>query len=93
MEQLQGIGGGRSLGFGPNKIRSLPDAVARAISLHFGFTSKNNHDQVALPAQDLNTQQVEVEAKVGDICPSCGAPAMVFEEGCAKCHACGHSEC
>jgi len=29
----------------------------------------------------------------GDICPSCGASALVFEEGCSKCHACGHSEC
>jgi len=31
--------------------------------------------------------------KSGDICPSCGSGALVFEEGCSKCHACGHSEC
>ena len=30
--QLSGIGGGRSLGFGPNRIRSLPDGVARALA-------------------------------------------------------------
>lgn len=36
-DQLQGIGGGRSVGFGPNRVRSLPDAVAKAIALHFGF--------------------------------------------------------
>lgn len=93
MEQLQGIGGGRSVGFGPNKIRSLPDAVARAISLHFDFSTKQNSDIVAPPAQMPTIAQADVEMKVGDICPSCGAPAMVFEEGCAKCHACGHSEC
>ena len=29
----------------------------------------------------------------GDICPSCGSSALVYEEGCSKCHACGHSEC
>ena len=29
----------------------------------------------------------------GDICPSCGASALVYEEGCSKCYACGHSEC
>jgi len=30
--QLSGIGGGRSLGFGPNRVRSLPDGVARTIA-------------------------------------------------------------
>lgn len=81
MEQLKGIGGGRSVGFGPNKVRSLPDAIAKAIGLHFGFNLHPNGD-----IQVVNTS-------TGDICPSCGAPAMVYEEGCSKCHACGHSEC
>ena len=29
--QLAGIGGGRSLGFGPNRVRSLPDGVAQVL--------------------------------------------------------------
>jgi ribonucleoside-diphosphate reductase alpha chain len=29
----------------------------------------------------------------GDICPDCGHAALVHEEGCLKCHACGYSEC
>jgi len=29
--QLTGIGGGRSLGFGPNRVRSLPDGVAHVL--------------------------------------------------------------
>ncbi len=37
VEQLKGISGGRSVGFGPNKIRSLPEAVGRAIEMHFGL--------------------------------------------------------
>lgn len=28
-----------------------------------------------------------------DICPSCGANTLVYEEGCSKCYSCGHSEC
>lgn len=36
-KQLSGIGGRRSVGFGPSRIRSLPDAVAFALSIHFGF--------------------------------------------------------
>ncbi|MBN1169371.1 vitamin B12-dependent ribonucleotide reductase [Candidatus Woesebacteria bacterium] len=35
--QLAGIGGRRSVGFGPNKILSLPDAVALSLATHFGF--------------------------------------------------------
>jgi ribonucleoside-diphosphate reductase alpha chain len=90
MEQLKGIGGSRSVGFGPNKIRSLPDAVAKALSLHFGFGNNGNHE--ISPQVEVGIKDLEMKT-VGDICPSCGSPAMVYEEGCAKCHACGHSEC
>lgn len=89
VDQLKGIGGGRSVGFGPNKVRSLPDAVAKAISMHFGFNNTNHDESVS----QVETAIVEDTKVVGDICPSCGSPAMVYEEGCGKCHACGHSEC
>jgi ribonucleoside-diphosphate reductase alpha chain len=36
--QLTGIGGARSVGFGVNKVRSLPDAVARVLSTHYNFS-------------------------------------------------------
>lgn len=96
MEQLKGIGGGRSVGFGPDKIRSLPDAVAKALSLHFGFGNGNGdypspHLVEAVP-HDPHQFAGQI-VKFGDICPSCGASALVYEEGCAKCHICGHSEC
>jgi len=121
VDQLRNIGGGRSVGFGPNKIRSLPDAVAKALSLHFGFNGEN-HAELSLngktePNGESNLQvgagavvynvalqdtmtvpgptpaSAEILNKAGDICPSCGASALVYEEGCAKCYACGHSEC
>jgi len=31
--------------------------------------------------------------KIGDLCPDCGQAAVVNEEGCRKCYACGYSEC
>jgi len=37
IDQLSGIGGTRSVGFGPNKVRSLPDAVAKALAMHMGM--------------------------------------------------------
>lgn len=172
--QLSGIGGRRSVGFGPRKILSLPDAVAAAISTHFGFkingyqagfaadssflnlkkaiedngkisiveaqsdsagavmsaqtsgvmpdtsplgsddhTMASAESHLASTEQDfssdlletlptngngfkesLTTQLSLTNPKVsGDICPSCGASALVNEEGCSKCHVCGYSEC
>ena len=35
--QLVGIGGATSVGFGENRVRSLPDAVAKVLSRHFEF--------------------------------------------------------
>jgi ribonucleoside-diphosphate reductase alpha chain len=37
--QLSAIGGSTSIGFGPNRVRSLPDAVARALDLHLSHAS------------------------------------------------------
>jgi ribonucleoside-diphosphate reductase alpha chain len=39
--ELIGIGGARSMGFGENRVRSLPDAVAKVIDRHFGFFAKH----------------------------------------------------
>ncbi len=39
--ELVGIGGARSLGYGENRVRSLPDAVAKVIDRHFGFFAKH----------------------------------------------------
>lgn len=33
--QLQGIGGSSTLGFGKDRIRSLPDAIAKVLTMHF----------------------------------------------------------
>jgi len=34
---LVGIGGAKSIGFGANRVRSLPDAVAKVLATHFEF--------------------------------------------------------
>jgi len=137
-DQLSGIGGRRSIGFGPTKIRSLPDAVAGAISIHYNFgingyhlspeifnerdshINGNTNGHINGHTNGYSNGQTRAEIKEdikysgdlfvsadtdnqdylqllsnkpGDICPSCGAGALVFEEGCSKCHVCGHSEC
>lgn len=91
MDQLEGIGGGRSVGFGPNKIRSLPDAVAKALGMHFGLLGYQDKTEDSQPVQ--LSVELPLLAKKGDLCPSCGEATLVYGEGCKKCHSCGYSEC
>jgi len=85
VDQLSGIGGAGVVGFGANKVKSLPDAVAKAIAMHFGVTK----DQ----PQNKEMPVLTVSPAKRDLCPGCGAAALVLEEGCSKCYACGYSKC
>ncbi|MDH7485460.1 MAG: adenosylcobalamin-dependent ribonucleoside-diphosphate reductase [Anaerolineae bacterium] len=88
IDQLAGIGGGRSLGFGANRVRSLPDAVAQVLAEYLSEAASNDNElqaeQMALP---IDTRQV------GDLCPECGQATFIAIEGCRKCTVCGFSEC
>jgi ribonucleoside-diphosphate reductase alpha chain len=37
VSELSGIGGARSVGFGENRVRSLPDAIAKVLAKHMEF--------------------------------------------------------
>ncbi|HWA52412.1 MAG TPA: adenosylcobalamin-dependent ribonucleoside-diphosphate reductase [Patescibacteria group bacterium] len=99
VEQLQGIGGGSSVGFGPNKVRSLPDAVAKAISMHFGLMPVHKDETQAVQQSleiTVESAQLTINSSPSlkkDLCPSCGQASLVLEEGCKKCYSCGYSEC
>ena len=100
VRQLIGIGGGRSLGFGPNRVRSLPDGIGQVIDQYLREREGVVNDAVAerADAKAGHLIEAEVEAlgqklKIGDLCPECGEAAVVNEEGCRKCYACGYSEC
>jgi len=90
--QYAGIGGRRPLGFGPNRVRSLPDGIAQALQEYL--------DKPGLEFQEESSEEIVVEInqpeiwmEVGDLCPECGQAALVNEEGCRKCYSCGYSEC
>jgi ribonucleoside-diphosphate reductase alpha chain len=82
--QLTGIGGGRPLGFGPQRVLSLPDGIARVLAEHLGQVRVEEAEPPATPAAKL---------VAGDICPECGQATFVYEEGCKKCYGCGFNEC
>jgi ribonucleoside-diphosphate reductase alpha chain len=86
VRQLAGIGGGRPLGFGPNRVLSLPDGLAQALAAYLGNTPQNATERLD-PGED------QLSMRIGDLCSECGAPAVVNEEGCRKCYSCGYSEC
>lgn len=99
--QLSGIGSGRSMGFGKNRVMSLPDAVAQVLQEHIG-SSDSDRDASRLPDEedeedeagqlDLGLPSATASVKP-DICPICGNVTFVNIEGCKKCFSCGHSEC
>jgi len=112
--QLSGIGGGRSLGFGPNRVRSLPDGVAQVLAEYLEATDGSSSQaesetpghaaqvggngfhllsETTLGSHQQGVVQPLFPMKVGDLCPECGQAAVVNEEGCRKCYACGFSEC
>ncbi len=99
IRQLSGIGGGRPTGFGPNRVRSLPDGVSQALDEYIKSTAESSqaHQQTgdngnilsAHPEDDPDQPRM----RFGDLCPACGEAAVVNEEGCRKCYACAFSEC
>ncbi|MBI2032481.1 MAG: adenosylcobalamin-dependent ribonucleoside-diphosphate reductase [Candidatus Levybacteria bacterium] len=137
--QLTGIGGARSVGFGANRIGSLPDAVAKILARHYEFKvngvvedalPKTNGDLLTnghsnglngnglnghtngssfvvakeevkeevvvlqqLPIKEAISSDKSTDTNLFDICPTCGAASLAYEEGCRKCYACGYSEC
>ena len=91
VRQLEGIGGGRPLGFGAQRVLSLPDAVAQVLAEYLGQGPHGDNGHVQNPKDAAESSQLAF--KIGDLCPDCGAPALVREEGCRKCYACGYSEC
>jgi ribonucleoside-diphosphate reductase alpha chain len=46
VRQLSGIGGGRSLGFGPNRVRSLPDGVGQVLDEYLTGSTSHHVEEV-----------------------------------------------
>jgi ribonucleotide reductase alpha subunit len=90
VHQLEGIGGRRPLGLGPNRVHSLPDGVAQALDDYLG----QRNSQLPTAESAAASQLIfTVGAPIGDLCPECGQATLLNAEGCRKCHTCGFSEC
>jgi ribonucleoside-diphosphate reductase alpha chain len=104
--QLRGISSDRTIGLGPNKVLSVPDAVG--IAIEKWMHEKQGIQQELIPgaaqpvaevAPTVRVTQGSLQMKLEGMgesfagaCPDCGSQ-LEFAEGCMKCHVCGFSEC
>ena len=101
IEQLQDIGGARPIGFGPKRVLSLPDAVARVLQME--FFPEDQPQQLGLPMEAATMASSAADSEGGttinssisgaDMCPACGTITLIRAENCRKCLTCGYSEC
>jgi ribonucleoside-diphosphate reductase alpha chain len=108
-DQLRGIGGSRSAGFGPDRVRSVPDAIGKLLQDHYVSGKRKNgngnggHAGSSVTANGngehaiaASYEQWETRTELiaaGEICPECQNATLMNEEGCRKCHTCGYAEC
>jgi len=102
-EQLVGIGGSRSVGFGAQRVRSVPDAIGRFLQEALirlreeaGVQEREEPPAVALQQLallDRNVAPAASRGMSGSLCPECGQFSLMHVEGCLKCMSCGYSEC
>jgi ribonucleoside-diphosphate reductase alpha chain len=90
--QLEGIGGSRSTGYGPERVRSLGDGVARVIFDYLGTKAGGSAGGTGTATVERPAGTVK-SGSARDLCPTCGNATLALEEGCKKCHSCGYSEC
>lgn len=88
IKQLRGISGETQTGFGPNRIGSLPDAIARG--LQEAYVQLSNID-LESKKDSSGVVKYEEDEQSGNFCPDCGGMLMSVE-GCQKCM-CGFSRC
>lgn len=79
----------------PSIIAQIGTVIERHMQM-LGLIKTNEPEQegelgtwIDHPAADA----AKYNEKKGEICPACGAPALIKQEGCEKCQNCGYSTC
>ncbi|MDD5302267.1 MAG: adenosylcobalamin-dependent ribonucleoside-diphosphate reductase [Elusimicrobia bacterium] len=90
LKHLNSVKGDRPIGLGPNRVDSIPHALAIALRAHLkktGWIDEKTKPELIGPAAP--------EAAPAEHCPKCFSRNVSHESGCSgvTCHDCGHSEC
>ena len=88
IHQLEHIGGSAIFGFGEQKVRSIPDAIAKALERY-----KSNGDSVVVDHSSIVVGTVATAKAAISMCPECGQLSVAHEGGCETCRECGFSAC
>ncbi|MSQ27688.1 MAG: vitamin B12-dependent ribonucleotide reductase [Dehalococcoidia bacterium] len=105
IEQFEGIGGYATTGFGSARVRSIPDAIAKALRRYLG--ENFSELEVAVHDKTMPLRRSSGQAALGDllkpdrayvphlgaICSDCGQASVYMAEGCMTCQECGWSQC
>src|SRR5215472_5472709 len=75
ISQLSRIGGAQPMGFGPAKVLSLPDALARTLAEHIGQVKVGDDPPAGTEARG----QVDARKQIGDLCKECGQATFIYE--------------
>ena len=104
IKTLRGINGGLYGSYNGRLVGSKADLIAVALET---YTQDSTHaekkstlteasvlEPVQQPIQHFSEPRLEgVVFDTGMVCPVCSSKALVKEEGCVKCMACGYSKC
>lgn len=105
-KHLNCIKSDKPMGFGPNRIESIPHAISVALTRFLRSMGKltNGHDTKFLKKEKITSavqaaptpppSEEGLLPKV-DHCPKCYSPNISYVNGChgPTCHECGYSEC
>lgn len=108
IDQLEGIAGSRSIGFGLDRVRSGPDGIAQAFRRYLTLKTEpdGNGERRAVPvpppalallpaggpAAAMEQGTSHSMDNGNGFCPRCGGHTLSTENGCSKCP-CGFQEC
>jgi ribonucleoside-diphosphate reductase alpha chain len=109
VQQLRGIACDRAVGLGPNKVLSVPAAIAQALAQHMQAKLGVQQELLPLGGTSAVASPAPVPAAATQPQPrldfgydpgeafigTCPecSSGLQFMEGCVKCLACGYSEC
>lgn len=105
IDQLEGIGSSQVIPTRDGQVMSIGDAMGKLLRryLHAKTTCGLKAlllGQVSIDKPPVELEKAQFTKKVDSLlsshklkCPSCDVGALVFMEGCKKCHSCGYSQC
>ncbi|MDR7416554.1 MAG: adenosylcobalamin-dependent ribonucleoside-diphosphate reductase [Armatimonadota bacterium] len=85
VDQLEGIGGSRWLGYGAERVRSIPDAFALALKKYLADRGVRREEGHLAPSAEARG--------FANLCPRCQRWELVTVGGCTVCTHCGFREC